>query len=183
MLQLSKMLILLASVVACGACDSRFAEPIPEIPGNQQRTVDRTSFGWHWPLTVGTGTLGCTSGAVIFRAGGVNYAVNEAARSGGFASIDPIRALASSGPPSDPLDRLPQNRRQEIFRDAARCEESIDDDSVAACKERVRQTNQLSATELKQIEMEGDERLWPPRARQPMKLDPLIDAGLKLCTH
>jgi hypothetical protein len=181
--QLSKVLVLLTYVVACAACDSRFAEPIPEIPANQQRTVNRSSLSWQWPFTVGAGTLGCTSGAVVFRAGGVDYALNDVARSRGFASIDPVRRLASAGPPSDPLKRLPQNRRQEIFREAARCEDSIDGDAVAACKQRLRATNQLSDSELKQIEVEGDERLWPPRARQPVSLDPLVDAGLKLCAH
>jgi hypothetical protein len=180
---LLRVLAFLTSVAVCGACNSRFAEPIPEIPANRQRTVNRTGFGWRWPLTVGTGTLGCTSGAVVFRAGGVNYALNDAARSRGFASIDALRRLASSGPPSDPLKRLPQHRREEIFREAARCEESIDGDAVAACRQRARATNQLSEPELKQIDVEGDERLWPPRARQPMGLDPLIDAGLKLCAQ
>jgi hypothetical protein len=39
----------------------------------------------------------------------------------------------------------------------------------------------LTHDEWTQIEAEGRERRWPPLAREPMPLDPLIAAGRPLC--
>jgi hypothetical protein len=77
MTQRPAALTLLLFFAACGESrPPQIADPIADIPGTQQRTVTR-SERWDWPFTVGTGTLGCTSGAVVFRAGGVSYSVNE----------------------------------------------------------------------------------------------------------
>jgi uncharacterized protein DUF2511 len=177
-------LVLLAFLGACGQNQPEsIADPIPDTPENQQRTVGRSEFRWQWPFTVGTGTLGCTSGAVVFRTAGVSYALNDAARSRGFASIEPIRQIGSSGPPRDPLARLPQDQRMQIFAQSAACARKFADNSVETnrCKQRLRESRSLSEADLTQIEAEGLERLWRPLSPKPIGMDPLIDAGLKLC--
>ena len=67
---------------------------------DQQQTIVRAAVEKSWPLTVGRGTLGCQSGAVVFRFNGVSYAVNDAARAQGFVSIDGIRGVRPSLPPA-----------------------------------------------------------------------------------
>jgi hypothetical protein len=39
----------------------------------------------------------------------------------------------------------------------------------------------LTDDELKQIDAEGRERLWPPLLPRRADLSPVIDAGIKLC--
>jgi hypothetical protein len=172
-------------LVALSACatdrSARITDPIPEIPESQQRVVTRSELGWQWPFTGGIGTLGCASGAVVFRFGGASYAVNETAKSRGFASIEPIWRT-SSEPPRDPLKRLPQNQRMQIFREASACNvgsrQMVD---TNRCKQRLQEMRSLSESELKQIEAEGLERTWPPLPPKRMSLVPLVDVGLQLC--
>jgi hypothetical protein len=175
----SDLLVLLLLFAACGPTERQGpADPIPGIPDNQQRTVTRSEFRWDWPFTVGTGTLGCASGAVVFRAAGANYGVNDAAKSRGFQPVEPIRENQGSGWPSDPLKRLKQDQRMEIFRASAACEGNAD---AAGCRHRLRVARMLSEAELHQIDAEGRERFWPPLMSKRMSLDPMITAGLKLC--
>jgi hypothetical protein len=175
-------LILLVLSTACGGGRTqRVADPIPDVPANQQRTVVRTAFGWKWPLSVGVGTLGCISDAVVFRAGGVTYGLNEAATSRGFAPPDPIWAT-QSGAPRDPLKRLPQDQRMRIFAEASACERAKPADP-GRCKQRILETHGLSEQELKQIDAEGRERTWPPLPPMRRSIAPLVDAGLTLCTR
>lgn len=175
-------LILLVLSTACGEGRSqRISDPIPDVPANQQRRVARVEFGWKWPLRVGVGTLGCISDAVVLRAGGVTYALNEAATSRGFASLDPIWATQSSGP-RDPLKRLTQDQRMRIFAEASACEKANPTDP-GGCKQRILETHRLSEQELKQIEAEGRERSWPPLPPMRRSVAPLVDAGLTLCTR
>jgi hypothetical protein len=49
--------------------------------GNQKQ-IKESDFGEEWPFTVKSGTVECTSDtyAVIFKSGGVSYALNDAAR-------------------------------------------------------------------------------------------------------
>jgi hypothetical protein len=66
----------------------------PEIPVDSGPTgVLATSMRWgeDWPLTVDRGIVDCVPpSAAVFRHGGVEYQLNGAAASRGYASIDPI---------------------------------------------------------------------------------------------
>ena len=165
--------VLIAAACAGRGSEQSVADPIAAIPRDQQRAVSRDDFPRVWPFTVGVGTLGCTSGAVVFRSAGVSYALNEAAGERGFSVADPIR-LTWRAAPSNPLGRLKQDRRVEIFAALAACGDD-------RCTQQLRQTHRLSEAELKQIEAEGVERRWPPLAPERISVAPVLDAGLKLC--
>jgi hypothetical protein len=172
-------IVLLLSVSACGEQGPRRpVDPISDVPETQQRAIDRSEFGLRWPLTMGQGTLGCASGAVVFRGAGRNYAVNDAAKARGFAAIDPIW-LRNEGRPTNPLGRITQDERQRIFAAAAACDARPDE--AAPCRQRLRESHHLSDSDLKQIDAEGVERRWPPLAPRHASLDSMIEAGLKLC--
>lgn len=172
--------LILVFLAGCRQNPSPVADPIAEIPINQQRTLNRSEFRYKWPFTVGIGTLGCDSSAFVFRSNGVNYALNEAARARGFAPVDPIRRVQGSGPPSNPLPRLKQEQRMEIFAAAVGCDKDAD---PALCRKRLRATHTLSDADWDQIVAEGRERVWPPLSPPMMSLDPLLDAGKKLCAQ
>src|SRR5689334_17688940 len=109
----------LGLVLMCCACSRThtIADPIPDIPPTQQRTVQRFEFEPGWPFDVAAGTLGCVNGSVVFRAAGVTYALNDTARSR-FPSPDPIRVFHSV-PPTNPLSRITQDERMQIFAQSA----------------------------------------------------------------
>ena len=138
----------------------------------------RPVLGDQWPLTLVEGTLGCIDDAVVFRARDKTYAVNAVARSRGFSPIEPILLFEGSGPPSNPLGRIKQDVRTQIFAEASACERRAD---AEVCKAEVRTKHRLSDADLKQVEAEGHERRWPPLPREKMRLQPLVDRGLKLC--
>jgi hypothetical protein len=144
----------------------------------QQRAIARSEFGFRWPFTVGLGTLGCVSGAIVFQNGGRRYALNDAARPQATAPIESIQEFRSGGPPTNPLGRLRQEDRQRIFAASAACGDRPQRD---ACRQAVRERDRLSDDELKQIDAEGQERLWPPLAPQRMSLDAVVEAGQRLC--
>ncbi|MCA1649342.1 MAG: YebY family protein [Acidobacteria bacterium] len=175
----------LVLLVLFSACDKKaspqIGDRIPDIPVSQQRTVTRREFGWKWPLTVGVGTLGCISDAVVFRAGGVTYGLNLTATSRGFAPLDPIWATQSSGP-REPLKRLTQDQRMRIFAEASACEKARPPNQ-GQCQQRILDTHHLSEPELQQIDAEGRERSWPPLSPMRRSVTPLVDAGLTLCTR
>ncbi len=173
---LLRFVIGFAFLQACAGSPARdhVADPIAGIAENQQRAVGRNDFPRRWPFTVGTGTLGCVDGALVFRASGVTYALNDAAASRGFASAEPIR-LTQHLPPSNPLTRLTQERRTQIFSQSSACAGS------GRCRQRVRDAHALSDAELAQVEAEGQERRWPPLTPNRITLAPVIDAGMKLC--
>lgn len=164
--------VLIAACAGRGS-EQAVADPIAAIPHRQQRASARHEFPRVWPFTVGAGTLGCSSGAVVFRSAGVNYALNEAAEERGLPVPEPIR-LTRQVAPSNPLGGLTQDRRVEIFAALAACGD-------ARCTQRLRETHRLSEAELKQIEAEGTERRWPPLAPERISLAPVLEAGLKLC--
>jgi hypothetical protein len=167
--------VAVALAAACSGNAPRVVEdPIPDLPPSQQRTVTRSDFDWRWPFSVGVGTLGCQSGAVVFRHRSTNYALNEAAAKHGYASPQSITMPEASRPPTNPLSRLKQERRMQIFVASTKC-------STEPCRKQLQATAGISAAELKQIEEEGHERVWPPLPRKPKDLAPLVDAGLKLC--
>ena len=172
-------------VTLCASCTrgTETSDPIDAIPARQQRVIRRAELDWRWPLTVGTGTLGCVSGAVVFRSGGVNYAVNDQAQRRGFASIEPLRIAQPSGPPQNPLKGLPQDVRMRIFAESRACDRSSGSNSGAAqaCRQRIRARDGLTEADLKQVEMEGEDRVWPPLVRANASLEPLALAGSKLC--
>jgi len=168
--------LLLLILAACGGqpTQHRVADPIAGIPENQQRTVGRNDFPRRWPFTVGTGTLGCVDGAVVFHVSDITYALNDAAASRGFGSAEPIR-LTQHRAPSNPLSRLTQERRMQIFTASGGCADSV------SCKQRLREVHAISGAELQQIEAEGLERNWPPLPPKHVPLDPLLAAGRQLC--
>lgn len=172
--------ISLICISACGSAPQHLVDPIPDIPEHQQRTVRRSDFDGKWPLTVGIATLGCVSDGVVVRAAGVTYAVNDAAKSRGFAALDPVWISGAAGLPRNPLKRLRQDERTRIFAESSACDGSAD---PGRCRQRVRERRGLSADEWTQIEAEGQERRWPPLSPKRFKLDALTGAGLKLCTH
>lgn len=168
------MVVALLSAACSGEGSPKpVADPIAGIPPSQQRVVSRNEFRLVWPFSVGAGTIGCLSEAVVFRAGGVNYGLNDAARSRGFAAVDPVW-LTHHVAPSNPLSRVTQERRMEIFAELSACD-------AAACRKLLLPRYTVSDDELKQIEAEGIERRWPPLAPRRVSLDPIVDAGLKLC--
>jgi len=175
-------------ILQIGACaDSRpheVEDRILEIPMSQQRMVTRNDLGGQWPFTIGIGTLGCNAAAVMFRADGRTYAINDAARNAGFASVEPIRIVQSRGWPSNPLKSLPQDARMNIFEESIRCERMSAALSYSSdpCKRRLRETHILTDAQLSQIEAEGRERLWPPLESEHVSLGPLVEVGLKLCS-
>ena len=153
-------------------------EPITGIPGNEQRVVTVSEFGADWPLSVREGTLGCHLGAVVFRSGGSEYALNERATAPGRPFVSPIWR-SSPGPARNPLKRMPQDHRMQIFRDAVRCDGQAE--QAPRCKALLRTGHGLTDAELVQIEVEGRQQVWPPLTHRP--LTPLLDAGLKLCNQ
>jgi hypothetical protein len=176
--------IVIGSSAACQRADEPIRDPIPDIPVSQQRAVARTDFDWKWPFSIGRGTLGCTGTAIVFRHEGRTYALNDAARSRGYAIVDPIWRWQSSGLPRDPLRKLSQNDRQTVFAQLMACEGdgSVETRPQAAlCKKNLAQGRGLTEAELQQISVEGHERLWPPLKRERASLAPLLEAGQQLC--
>jgi hypothetical protein len=177
----------LVCVMCLAACRSdappRPVELIPGIPPAQQRALGRSDLLEDWPFSVQSGTLGCMSGAVVFRTGDATYALNDPARARGLAAAEPIRVRAASRWPTNPLRGVPQDTRMAIFAQAKRCESPSGESptNAADCKKRVRQSHGLSEEDLKQIEAEGAERFWGAAVRPLMTLDPVVDMGLKLC--
>ena len=145
-----------------------------------QKEVVRRELGLQWPLEVGKGTLACESGAVFFRSGGIDYAVNDSAKARGVRPIDPIWEFRSEGWPSNPLKRITQDTRRRIFSELLACERTASSD-VLRCKEHVRRSAGLSESELQQVQAEGIERRWPPLSANRKNIEPLIKIGLRLC--
>jgi hypothetical protein len=166
-------------LTACGSTPRDVADPIAGIPVSQQRAVDRFQFQDDWPFVPGAGTLACQDGAVVFRAGGRSHGLNERARTRGYASIDSLRATQSRAP-SNPLRRLRQEDRTEIFTALASCRTAGD---ASQCRQRIADRHRLESDELQQIEVEGNERRWPPLTPQVMSVQKVLDAGLVLCPH
>lgn len=170
--------IALVLLMLNGACRRTpgTGDSIAGIPETQQRNVSRHEFAFRWPFVAGTGTLGCMSGAVVFRANGVTYALNDAAEAQGFAPLTLARVTVDPGP-RHPLARLKQDERTQIFSALEACGEH-----ASACRQRLRNRYQLSSEELAQIEAEGVERHWPPLPPEYRSVAPLVQAGLQLCS-
>jgi hypothetical protein len=165
-------------LLLCSACGRTppIANPIPGVPLSQQRTVHQYELDGDWPFEVAVGTLGCRTGAVMFRSGTVTYALNDAARSR-FASPEAIRMFRSV-PPSNPLRGITQNERMRIFADASACDRGP---AALQCRQRLRERAGLSDADMKQIDAEGIERRWPPLQREWVPLDAIAAAGQRLC--
>jgi hypothetical protein len=171
----------LAAMLASAACGAGVTDPVPDFPAAQQRAVTRAQFGLDWPFDAAAGTIACKNGAVAFRTSGETYAINEAAARLGLRRVDGLLRLQRGVPPTNPLSRLRQEDRQRIFRQSMLCEKFAVPESVTRCKAELRDGSGLTAAELTQIEVEGQERRWPPLVLQPASLDALTRAGLKLC--
>lgn len=179
--QAASLLVCLAWAAACGGGPQRIEDPIPDLPLNQQRSVMRSDFGWRWPFVIGVGTLGCASGAVVFRTGDVTYALNSPAMAKGFPSARPIQLTVHSGP-RNPLVRIKQDERVRIFAQAAACSGAGGPPAHSgACRQRLQETHGVTDDELTQIEAEGNERRWPPLPAEYASVSTVVDAGLKLC--
>ncbi|CAN5707083.1 hypothetical protein BH18ACI5_BH18ACI5_01640 [soil metagenome] len=168
--------VTLVTLVGTGC--RRQAPGIEGIPASQQQSFSRPALGRQWPFAASDGTLGCDKGAVLFRVHNTTYAVDASATANRFPSVDEITLFEGSGPPSNPLGRIKQDDRTQIFLQSSACETSA---NPAACKDDLRRRNSLSHEDLTQIEAEGRERRWPPLPRPKMSVQPVIDRGLKLC--
>ena len=164
-------------LTACHGRDPRVEDRIADIPVNQQMAISRRELTDKWPFIPAAGALGCLSDAVVFRAGGVTYALNDAARSRGYAPVDPI-VLTTPGPPSHPLARIKQDERMQVFAAADACRVHA---QPAVCRQELARAHALTLEELAQIEVEGQERSWPPLSRHPRSLAPVLEPGLALC--
>ena len=168
---------LLLVSTACSGGTVGPAEPVSGIPPAHQRQISRVELPDHWPFVPGTGTLACDGGAVAFRAQGVTYALNDAARVRGYADISPI-VVTQSADPSNPLRRVPQDDRMRIFTESAACAART---MPSVCRRDLAAAHQLTADELSQIDVEGRERSWPPLTPSKRSVKPVLDAGLALC--
>lgn len=164
-------------LMACSGGPVRVTDPIPDVPATQQRVTSRGEFPDLWPFIPGSGTIGCVSNAVAFRAQGVTYALNDAARARGYVSVDPIVVTRSAGP-TNPLGRLRQDERMQVFAASEVCKSRADRSS---CRRELAGAHHLSDDELAQIDAEGRERSWPPLTAPKMSLDAVVRAGLALC--
>jgi hypothetical protein len=167
-------LMLLAGACGRGAID----DPIDGVALSRQKTISRADFGFRWPLSVGVATLACAEdGAILLRTQRVTYTLSGSRPRA--ADIEPLRVLEPSPPPSNPLKRMTQDRRMEVFQSMLRCESGgrIDD----TCRGVVLARFGLSGDDWGLIDVEGHERRWPPLARELMPLEPLIAAGRALC--
>ena len=177
--QARMLLLCLLGSTGCsgGQGSSPSLDLIPGIPAEVQRYVSRSELGLLWPLEIGQGTIGCLSGAIVFRGQGIDYALNDAARSRGFRPIDPIWEDRTEGWPSNPLKRISQDMRKRIYAELAACQKAKG--TVSACRERVRVKAQLTDAEVDQIFAEGVERRWPPLKPNRKSLDPLLNVGTR----
>jgi hypothetical protein len=176
-------LIPLSLVVACSPTPQQVTDPIADVPLAQQRVITRAALDWRWPFRPGVGTLGCTAGAVLFRAGGVTYGLNGAARNKGTADPAPIRLGDHSAQPSDPVSRLTQEARMQIFGEAESCGRDPAAATRSTCEKRLAERSQVSDAELARIEVEGHERAWSPLPARLIPLDAVVAAGAALCPH
>jgi len=163
------------TAAACDRTPRTVSNPILNMPASQQRVLLRSELGLQWPFTIGEGTLGCASGAVVFRSGEVTYGLNDAARATGFAAPMSIQ-VHFHAEPQNPLKRITQETRTKIFADAMACR-SVNE----SCRHGIREARGLTDEELQQIETEGKERRWPPLAPEYVSLAPVVEKGLKLC--
>jgi hypothetical protein len=172
------------AVAACGGRDPVLEDPVPGVPQRQQRSITRSELGFRWPFTVGAGTIACDGGALAFRSGGTTYALSRGAGTRGYEDIDAIRRTQGSGPPSDPVSRLTQTVRMELFAKSSACGTGAGGAAglgAAECKARIRKAGGLSESELTRIEAEGLERYWPPARPPLMGLEAVLQAAHQLC--
>jgi hypothetical protein len=170
---------------ACGGHPPAVSDPVEGVPLTHQRTITRNEVGYKWPFDAGSGTVACDGGALLFRAGGTTYALTGDGRSRGYASVDGIRRLQGSGPPSDPVSRLTQEARMERFAELSACRAGRQPESstaAAECTTRIRERAGLSESEMTRIQAEGVERHWPPLPSVLMSLDAIVEAARRLCT-
>lgn len=165
---------------------------------SKQREVTRQEFGERWPFTVERGTLSCENSAVVFSVSGRSYAVNGTAKGRGYTAIEPIWRANPLKVSFEPIARLSESLRQEIFGAFVECEDTSAREAekstadvvqqiererklTAACKARVRSRYKLSSAEEQQINREGLAKSWPPLSPSRVNIGPIIDAGLRLC--
>jgi hypothetical protein len=173
-----------AALAGCGREAPAVADPVEGVPLTQQRNIDRHEIGFRWPFTPGVGTIACDGGALFFRTAGTTYALSKGAGTRGYADVDAIRRVQGSGPPSDPVSRLTQELRMQLFARLSACAAppgTPEARGVDECKARIRERGGLSESEQTRIEAEGVERNWPPLQPVLMKLDAVTDAARQLC--
>jgi hypothetical protein len=113
----------------------------------------------------------------MLRTGGVTYGLNDDAVTRGFPPAAPV-LMTQNRPPTNPLRRLRQGDRERIFSIAIGCDSAKE---PARCRTGVGMQYGLSAAELEQILVEGRERTWPPLPPRRMSIEPIVEAGLRLC--
>jgi hypothetical protein len=178
-----RAVLAVAALAACGRPPA-VTDPVENVPLAQQRTITRNELGYKWPFEMGTGTIACDGGALFFRTEGTTYALSRGAGTRGYPSVDKIRRVQGSGPPSDPVSRLTQDVRVKVFAQVSSCAragETAASPRVSECRAGLRERHGLSETELAKIEAEGVERNWPPLPPVLMSIEALTDAARQLC--
>jgi hypothetical protein len=137
-------------------------DPIEGVPLRQQQTITRNEIGYKWPFDMGAGTIACDAGALFFRAAGTTYTLSRGAGTRAHPNVDAIRRVQGGGPPSDPVSRLTQDMRMQVFARLSACDAAPTGAAAppggAECKARIQTQSSLSESELTRIEAEGVER-------------------------
>ena len=170
------VLFLTGSCAVTGIGTPGAADASASAPQNE-RQIDRSEFRSEWPFEIGVVTLACDAGAVTARTADATYGLNEAALLRGFPAPTPI-VRQQRVPPTKPLARIPQDDREKIFPAALGCDRAND---PARCRSELGDRYRLTGAELDQIVTEGRERHWPPLEPKRMSLNPVVEAGLRLC--
>lgn len=87
-----------ASGCGAGSGNPTSTAPVPlPTPITSSQQISRENLAYLWPLTVDRGTIECRAGdqAVFVAPDGRTYALNDTARAGGTADIEPIRATGA----------------------------------------------------------------------------------------
>jgi Double zinc ribbon/Protein of unknown function (DUF2511) len=190
--------------------------PAPVV-GPGERHISSTEYGDRWPFTVSDGVLSCVAvgklgatsvGAVYFRVGATNYAVNGVAKGrGGNPNFETIWRTRPVSSPPNIVARVPEPERRDIFRTEVACLEQAEraallkfpgasslselktsavyeEKMLANCKQQVMAKNALTATELDLIDAEGYALHWPPNTPpRAASIGPIIEDGLELCSR
>lgn len=92
--------VLIGVASGCGAGSRNPAQsspvPLPEPTSNSQQ-ISRENLAYLWPLTTDHGTIECRPGTqtVFIAPDGKTYALNDTAKAGGAADIEPLRATGT----------------------------------------------------------------------------------------
>jgi hypothetical protein len=182
--------------------------------GPGERRISKANYGSQWPFTADEGILSCVTRragdmeaqGVFFRVGTTTYAVNGVAKQWSGPDVDVIWGTRAVSAPKSVVNRLPEQRRRDIFLTETGCpkraEQAAEREFPGAstpaelkssavyeekmqsqCMEQVRSQDRLTPAELDLIDAEGYALYWPPaKPVRVASIGPIIDDGLKLCS-